>query len=354
MPKKFWPEAARWTSHVLNRSLTSAVNDMVPEECWSGVKPSVDHFRVFGCIGHVHIPEQHRIKLDNKSHKCILLGINEESKAYRLFDPISNKIVISRDVIFEEEGKGDWKTAETESKSDILACNDEGRTTEGEHEEEVEADREEQQPATTEPDFENSDAPVFDPEMPQRRNRRRPAWMHDYESGAEFSEEEIGAGMVLFSSHNDPPNFVEAAKEEKWIEAMKRELQAIEKNNTWELVVLPARAKTIGVKWVFKTKLNEDGQVDKYKARLVVKGYAQKEGIDYDEVFAPVARWDTIRIMLAVAAQKGWTMYQLDVKSAFLYGELKEVVYVDQPEGFVKKGEEDKVYRLNKALYGLK
>ena len=135
---------------------------------------------------------------------------------------------------------------------------------------------------------------------------------------------------------------------------MKRELQAIEKNNTWELVVLSARAKTIGVKWVFKTKLNEDGQVDKYKARLVVKGYAQKEGIDYDEVFAPVARWDTIRIMLAVATQKGWTMYQLDVKSAFLYGELKEVVYVDQPEGFVKKGEEDKVYRLNKALYGLK
>lgn len=178
--------------------------------------------------------------------------------------------------------------------------------------------------------------------------------MHDYESGAELSEEEIGAGMVLFSSHNDPPNFVEAAKEEKWIEAMKRELQAIEKNNTWELVVLPAQAKTIGVKWVFKTKLNEDGQVDKYKARLVVKGYAQKEGIDYDEVFAPVARWNTIRIMLAVAAQKGWTMYQLDVNSAFLYGELKEVVYVDQPEGFVKKGEEDKVYRLNKALYGLK
>jgi hypothetical protein len=187
MPKKFWPEAARWTSHVLNRSLTSAVNDMVPEECWSGVKPSVDHFSVVGCIGHVHIPEQHRIKLDNKSHKCILLGISEESKAYRLFDPISNKIVINRDVIFEEEGKWDWKTAETESKSDILACNDEGRTTEGEHEEEVEADREEQQeeqPATADPDSENSDAPDFDPEMPQRRNRRRPAWMHDYESGA--------------------------------------------------------------------------------------------------------------------------------------------------------------------------
>lgn len=84
-----------------------------------------------------------------------------------------------------------------------------------------------------------------------------------------------------------------------------------------------------------------------------MKGYAQKEGIDYDEVFAPVARWDTIRILLAVAAQRGWKVYQLDVKSTFLYGELKEVVYVDQLEGFIKRGEEDKVYQLKKALYGL-
>lgn len=104
----------------------------------------------------------------------------------------------------------------------------------------------------------------------------------------------------------------------------------------------------------FKTKLNEDGNVDKYKARLVVKGYSQEEGIDYDEVFAPVARWDTIRIFLSVAAQRDWKVYQLDVKSAFLYGELKEVVYIDQLEGFIMRGEEDKVYRLKKALYGLK
>jgi len=108
------------------------------------------------------------------------------------------------------------------------------------------------------------------------------------------------------------------------------------------------------VKWIYKTKLNEEGKVDKYKARLVAKGYTQTKGVDYTEVFAPVARWDTIRIVLAVAAQEGWTMYQLDVKGAFLYGELKEEVYVDQPEGFITKGEEDKVYKLNKALYGLK
>jgi hypothetical protein len=135
---------------------------------------------------------------------------------------------------------------------------------------------------------------------------------------------------------------------------MEQEIQAIERNQTWELVSLPPRAKVIGVKWVYKTKHNEEGKIEKHKARLVVKGYSQTEGVDYNEVFAPVARWDTIRSLLAVAAQKGWYVLQLDVKSAFLYGELKEEVYVEQPEGFVKVGEEEKVYRLRKALYGLK
>lgn len=104
----------------------------------------------------------------------------------------------------------------------------------------------------------------------------------------------------------------------------------------------------------FKTKLNEKGEVDKYKSRLVAKGYAQQQGIDYTEVFAPVAKWDTIRLVLALAARRGWDVYELDVKSAFLYGELKEDVYVNQPPGYVRKGEKHKVYKLLKALYGLR
>ena len=135
---------------------------------------------------------------------------------------------------------------------------------------------------------------------------------------------------------------------------MDLEMEAIEKNKTWELVILPEGIKRIDVKWIFRTKLNEKGEVDKCKARLVVKGYAQRYGIDYSEVFAPVARWDTIRLILALAAQKGWTVFQLDVKSAFLHGELEEAVYVEQPEGYVSKGEEHKVLKLKKALYGLK
>ena len=108
------------------------------------------------------------------------------------------------------------------------------------------------------------------------------------------------------------------------------------------------------MKWVFKTKLNEKGEVDKYKARLVAKGYKQRYGIDYTEVFSPVARHDTIRLVVALAALQSWQIFQLNVKSAFLHGYLEEQVYVDQPPGYVKVGLEHKVYKLKKALYELK
>ena len=117
---------------------------------------------------------------------------------------------------------------------------------------------------------------------------------------------------------------------------------------------LPKGQKTIGVKWVFKTKLNKSGEVDKYKARLVVKGYKQQYGVDYTEVFSPVARHDKIRLVISLAARNSWPIFQLDVKSAFLHGYLEEQVFIEQPPGYIKVGNEDKVYKLKKALYGLK
>lgn len=106
--KEFWAEAVKWTIYVLNRCPTLAVKDITREEAWSGVKPYVDHFRVFGCIAHAHVPDVRRTKLENKSICCVLLGVSEESKAYKLYDPISKKVVISRDVIFQEEQQWDW------------------------------------------------------------------------------------------------------------------------------------------------------------------------------------------------------------------------------------------------------
>lgn len=168
-----------------------------------------------------------------------------------------------------------------------------------------------------------------------------------------FMEEEEDL-MVLVTEIGDPERFEEAVQHDKWKLAMEAEMNSIEENNTWELVELPEGSKVIGVKWVFKTKLNEKGAVDKHKARLVAKGFHQTHGVDFYEVFAPVARWDTIRLLLSVAAKRGWCVYQLDVKSAFLHGELKEDVYVEQPKGFEVENEERKVYKLNKALYGLR
>ncbi|CAH9103236.1 unnamed protein product [Cuscuta epithymum] len=135
---------------------------------------------------------------------------------------------------------------------------------------------------------------------------------------------------------------------------MDDEIKSIVKNKTWELATLPSNHKAIGVKWVFKIKKNAKGEVEKYKARLVAKGYAQRHGVDYEEVFAPVARLETIRLIIALAAHNKWKIHQMDVKSAFLNGFLEEEVYIEQPEGYKVKGQEDKVLRLRKALYGLK
>ena len=146
----------------------------------------------------------------------------------------------------------------------------------------------------------------------------------------------------------------EALKDPKWKIAMEEEMSMIHKRKTLELVERPEDRKIIRVKWIFRTKLNADSSVNKHKVRLVVKGYVQTFGIDYSDTFAPVSRLDTIRLVLIVASQKGWKVFQLDVKLAFLNRTLQEEIYVEQPEGFVKQGKEDKVYLLKKALYGLK
>ena len=114
VPKMFWPEAVKWSVHILNRCPTVAVQNKTPEEAWSNVKPMVDYFRVFGCVAHAHVPDQKRSKLDEKSKKCVFLGVSDESKAYRLYDPVSKKIIISKDVIFQEDECWNWGNSNEE------------------------------------------------------------------------------------------------------------------------------------------------------------------------------------------------------------------------------------------------
>ncbi|KAI3806370.1 hypothetical protein L1987_22271 [Smallanthus sonchifolius] len=160
------------------------------------------------------------------------------------------------------------------------------------------------------------------------------------------------SGKCIFIGYSEESRGAVSKKE--WYDDMINKLEAIEKHDTWELVSRPTGRNIVGLKWLYKTKLVAKGKVMRYKARLVVKGYSQKQGINYQETFTPVARFETIRVLIAVAAQRGWPRLQLDVKTAFLNGELSEEIYVQQLEGFEKKGCEEKVYRLKKALYGLK
>jgi len=135
---------------------------------------------------------------------------------------------------------------------------------------------------------------------------------------------------------------------------MNEVLDQIEKNHTWELVPRPHDKNVIGTKWIFKNKLNENGDVIRNKARLVYKGYTQQEGIDFEETFAPVARLEAIRMFLAFSSFQQIKVYQMDVKSSFLNGDLEEEVYIEQPEGFILGNDEKLVCKLKKALYGLK
>eukprot|EP00253_Pinus_taeda_P025522 PITA_25522 len=164
---------------------------------------------------------------------------------------------------------------------------------------------------------------------------------------------EASSYLALLSSI-EPQNVAEACKDEHWVKAMDEELKQIEKNNTWELVPRPKDKNVIGTKWVFKNKLNENGEVIRNKARLVCKGYAEQEGIDFEETFSPVARLEAIRMFLALSSFQNFKVFQMDLKSAFLNGDLEEEVYIEQPDGFILGNDPNIVCRLKKALYGLK
>ncbi|GJR56732.1 putative ribonuclease H-like domain-containing protein [Tanacetum coccineum] len=159
--------------------------------------------------------------------------------------------------------------------------------------------------------------------------------------------------FACFLSQEEPKRVSKALSDPAWVEAMQEELLQFKLQNVWVLVDLPKGHRAIGTKWVYRNKKDERGIVVRNKARLVAQGHTQEEGIDYDEVFAPVARIEAIRIFLAYASYMGFTVYQMDVKSAFLYGQIEEEVYVCQPPGFEDPDHPDKVYKVVKALYGL-
>jgi hypothetical protein len=162
------------------------------------------------------------------------------------------------------------------------------------------------------------------------------------------------AYIVKVIQEVEPTCFEQAIGNPKWDNAMDEEMATLDANVTWELVALPEDKKTIGCKWVYKIKHNVNGSMSRYKARLVAKGYAQTYGIDYEETYSPVAKMTTIRAIIVMAATKGWSLHQMDVKNVFLHGDLHEEMYMEQPLGYVEQTHPNLVCRLKKVLYGLK
>ncbi|KAL5804478.1 hypothetical protein ACOSQ3_031278 [Xanthoceras sorbifolium] len=173
----------------------------------------------------------------------------------------------------------------------------------------------------------------------------------DYTSTHRLSET-FKAFAHQLSSVSIPSKLQDALTDQNWVRAMDEEMKALQKNCTWEIVDLPQGKKAVGCRWVYTIKHKEDGSIERYKARLVAKGYTQTYGVDYQETFAPVAKLNTVRVLISLAANLEWPLKQFDVKNAFLHGELNEEVYMDLPPGFDSKT--GKVCRLKKALYGLK
>jgi hypothetical protein len=238
VPKRFWPEVVKWATYVVNRCPTHAVKDLTLEEAWSGVKPYVHHFRVFGCIAHVHVPDVKRKKLDDKSIKCVLLGLSEESKAYKLYNPIDRKIIVSRDVIFEESKGWNWNENNTDkevtehvSDSEVELQNDQGEDTlvdAGNNNDTEGIDANESEDSETDDDITNPLPP---------RTRNPPGYLRDYVTGLENIDNQTdhfqNLAIAMFSSNEDPSSYEEASKSYTWKKAMDSEIQSIEDNDTW-------------------------------------------------------------------------------------------------------------------------
>uniref|UniRef100_A0A2N9HXG0 Integrase catalytic domain-containing protein n=1 Tax=Fagus sylvatica TaxID=28930 RepID=A0A2N9HXG0_FAGSY len=200
--------------------------------------------------------------------------------------------------------------------------------------------------------LESTSSTSHDQELMEERNEVEPRRSKRTKTSKTF-----GPDFLTFMLEDEPQSFKEAMSMPEaplWKEAVNSEIESILQNHTWELVDLPPGCKPLGYKWIFKRKMKADGSIDKYKARLVVKGYKQKEGVDYFDTYSPVTRITSIRMLIAIAALYNLEIHQMDVKTAFLNGELDEEIYMEQPEGFIVPGKEKKVCRLVKSLYGLK
>ena len=329
LPDSFWGYALETAAYVLNQVPSKAVPG-TPYERWSGRKSSLNHLRIWGCPAHVL--RQKTSKLASRTELCIFVGYPKGTKGYIFYSPTDQKTFVSTNARFLEE---DYiRNMKPRSRLILEELLGEAPTTSAVG-------------GIPAPIIER---PQEEPTGPRRSGRvvRQPDRYMSY-----------GDAMVAVSDKNDDEPIshsqaVASPEANLWQDAMNVEIKSMYDNGIWTLVDPPDGIRPIGNKWVYKKKRGPDGNVETFKARLVAKGYTQREGEDYEETFSPVAMLKTIRILLSVAAAMDYEIWQMDVKTAFLNGDLDERIYMAQPEGFVEQGQEGKVCELHKSIYGLK
>eukprot|EP00253_Pinus_taeda_P002943 PITA_02943 len=303
---------------------------------WYGHIPSVRHLKVFGSTRYALITKEQRNKLDERSCKCILLAYLNTSKAYALYDELNNKFIISRDVIFLESSKID-NVVERQ-----LDCLDRFRHAKYFQEFDNEL-----------PHLEGG-IPILDQFVEYYSKALSPPHeaptiddilsdVIDKISRLDLDSTPTQSTKQPGPSQKGPPQWLTKILESVHPDEIQKEYDALIKNGTWKLVDPPLRTKRIGKKWVYENMYKADASLKKKKSRLVAKGFAQKEGVDYEENFPPITKWSTIQTLFALAAHKSWKVHQMDVKYALLNGDMKDNVFMSQPERFVVKGQEHKI-----------
>uniref|UniRef100_A0A453CRN0 Uncharacterized protein n=1 Tax=Aegilops tauschii subsp. strangulata TaxID=200361 RepID=A0A453CRN0_AEGTS len=308
---------------------------MTPFEEWERKRLKLSYLRTWGCLAKVNIPIPKKCKLGPKTVDCVLMGYAFHTVGYRFLiikfevsDMHVGTIMESNDATFFE---------------DIFPMKDMSSSSN----QEIPTPSSEEFAVIPEPTIamEHVENPIEGYNgTPVRSKRQRTA-------------KSFGDDFIVYLVDDTPRTISEAYASpdaDYWKEAVRSEMDSILANGTWEITDRPYGCKLVGCKWVFNKKLRPDGTIEKYKARLVAKGYTQKEGEDFFDTYSPVATLTTIRVLLSLAASHGLLVHQMDVKTAFLNGELKEEIYMDQPDGFVVPGQEGKVCKLLKSLYGLK
>ncbi|KAK9044839.1 hypothetical protein V6N11_058730 [Hibiscus sabdariffa] len=328
LPTSFWGYALETAAFTLNRVPSKSVQK-TQHEMWTGRRPNMSFMKIWGCKAYVK--HQMSTKLEPKSEKCTFVEYPKETKGYYFYN--ENKVFVARTEVFLEK--------------EFLMNSGKGRNIELE---------EVQQQQVIEPEVERisqavEENPTDLETQPLRRSTRE---RHEPER---YGFLVTTHGDVILVDQDEPKTYQEAVASpdsEKWLEAMRSEVDSMSENQVWTLVEPPEGIKPIGCKLVFKKKTDMDGNVQTYKGRLVAKGFRQIHGVDYDETFSPVAMIKSIRILLAVAAFHDYEIWQMDVKTAFLNGKLEEDVYMTQPEGFVTPEDARKVCKLQRSIYGLK